>query len=308
MDKELLNVDKVEIQTADSAPFYSYRKVVKCLSDGVSLYTDNLGQVAKLTAPMVMLLAVMSVVCTLPVFSPMTAEVYVWIPVYLLFAAVMCLFVSVCYSYVMKKKVVVKDDIKVVELYNLAWLKCSRALFAGGVMLLVYAVYGACIWLIGSNMPASLVWKIVMACCSFILFLVFVAFSVPMQTATSAVLLERGTLLKTYFTGYKHGLKTWFRLFALTIMLVIIMCFVALLLLAPWYVVQMIDVASAQSVLNGDSVSISSGFVLAKNAVTFISAVLCLHLICVVLFVNAYFYASVKVDMKEREANEIPLI
>ncbi len=297
-----------EQKASESSPFYSYRKVIKCLSDGVSLYTDNLWQVGRLLAPVVAVLALMSVVCGLPVLSQLVSVPYVWIPVFLLYVAVACFFTSVCYAYVMKRKVAGKDSVTIAEMYNLAWRKYPRALFAGGLMLVLNAAYGVCAWLLAGSMPESLVWKVVVTCCSFLLFLVFVALSVPMQTASSAVLLERGKLFKTYFTGYKYGMKSWLRLFSLTVMLVIIMCFVSLMLLAPWYVMQMIEMSSAQSVMNGDSVSLSGGFVIAEYVVTFVCAVLCLHLCCVVNFVYAYFYASAKADIREREENEIPLI
>ncbi len=305
MEEQVLNTDNLQQVQSDSTPFYAYRKVVKCLSDGISLYTDNLKQLILLTWPYILM--GLGVGVALGWCIPYLG-VYGGIATLVLGFLLMSYLVSVSYAYVMKKCVVKKDKPTWREVYNLAWRKMPRILFAGAVSLCVWGVYVFLMRWTLMSLSHDLIGLILMSAIGFLLTVAVLVVVTPMNLANSAVLLDRTPLLKTYFTGFKYGMSTWLRLFSLVVMISIITLVVILLLCAPLYVLQMIDFSSAQSILSGDSVNLPSGLAYVKCAVILICGFLMCHLCIVNSFVYAYFYASTKADIKEREANTVPLI
>ncbi len=301
MDKELLNTDTVDLQKADTTPFYSYRKVIKCLSDGISLYTDNIWQFTRLTMPMVLPAALLAAV-----FAALTNG---WLIVLgLIFLFVYPFYRCVTYSFVIKKCVVGKDSLPFSEIYKFAWRKSPRMLlFANIVQWFIILATSFCIapfyWL-----PESLPLIVVKVVLLIVAILAQLILCLPTELAVPAVMLNRGNMLTDFFTGYKYGFISWLRLFTLAILVSLIIVFAVILLGSPILVLNMIDLSSVASLNCGDSVTLPTGFAFIRAIMVFFSVFILVYICTAVRFAFVYFYASTKVDIKEREANEIPII
>jgi hypothetical protein len=131
--------------------------------------------------------------------------------------------------------------------------------------------------------------------------LLFVAVTVPLYMAISVMMLERNGIFTDLKRGYVLGWKKWGRVFALEMLVVILILIAALFVMAPAYVLSLMQHSATLSRMQGDAVDIPAYFSVITIGSLFISSlVMSVFMLCRYL-PHAYLYATAKLEESDEE-------
>lgn len=305
-------------ENLSSPAFYSYRNIGKCLSAGISFFTDYFRHWLWLTLPLAVPLAVlMGLQLYLSSDMHLYAESAATFLTLLAANAVLLIILIVLFEgfvYHMINKHAQGIDLQLVTMrtaYTRRWLGLSlRALLTNVLVLipilLVITVFVAtAVWWIDLNDAIEAISFIAIA---IIVLLIVLLLLLPAQLCLPSVMLNKGSFFKSFWTGYKWGWKKYGRVLALSLLVCIGVAIISQLLTLPASVLLLLQQAATASKLAGDAVDLPSYLEPFAITVLILSSYLSVLLMFVERIPMAYMYASVKTDIEEEESKKLPLI
>ena len=278
---------KSENDNQKELPFYSYRKVSKCLSAGISFLTDNFLHLIKLSLPV-----------TIPFTLVFAASIYLssdatlfadpmnlWMSEGVLTFLLLLLsaaFVGFIYNMVrFKSEDIDLKTVRMKDSYKQPFFKLTvNALIVTLIFIVVAGGFGYLMMKsmlreahgmaeVGENIAITS-----------LLFLIMIAVFIP-----SGFCLPNVDLLVSIIVGI-----------------------ISLLLVSPAIVITLLQRNASLSLLEGDAVNLPSLFPLWAVLILIISAFLLTIVTWIQYLPLAYLYASVKEDMEQEEKSKIPMI
>ncbi len=306
-------------KSAWNEPFFKERTIGKCVSDGISLISNRFWKIIKLALPVIAFAALCITVVTF-VFCNAEMEMSVsensllygllmfmlLVPLALLTAfAYRCVDVykerlnifSVGYKYIYNK-VFGRKTLVALVIFGIAALVilCFSLIMPPLVNLFVpdetlpQQHYGIS--------PASLIVFTFFA-------VIFIIFYVPLIMAMNVMMINNHGLWSDFKKGYALGWKKWGRLFALDVMINVIVFVMAVFLLAPAYVISIMQHSATLSRLQGDAVDIPAYFSAITLLILFLSSLLCTVIFITKVLPHALFYANVVCEDKQEDNNSV---
>ena len=283
-------------KSAWNEPFYQTRSIGKCLSIGISFLSNRFLQIMKLALPVICILALFT---TIVVYVRCDASLEYSIGQTLLF------------------KVFVDVNIEGLNVYSVGYKYLYNKRFFNNVIIAlivsaIFVIVAVCLYLlaslliqwIGPNENASMVqggFSITHIAVGAGAVLLFVAVTVPLYMAISVMMLERNGIFTDLKRGYVLGWKKWGRVFALEMLVVILILIAALFVMAPAYVLSLMQHSATLSRMQGDAVDIPAYFSVITIGSLFISSlVMSVFMLCRYL-PHAYLYATAKLEENDEE-------
>ena len=289
-------------------PFFAYRNLQQCLSQGISFLTDHFLRFLWLSCPVA---APLALLLALLVFHACYLRYYVGGPAATVLLAIVSLIILLCASayigfihrlLVRHKEGLSFDRLPFRKAYDrLFWRLSLYALVVNIFTLLIAAVciaFGWAVdhWVIGSHPPFfHWAWASLIA-------LLLILVLCPVNQCWAACALSGKSLWAALLSGYRLGWQRWAKVFSLSLLTSIIVCGVSLLLLSPAGVVALTQMSATQSQLAGDTVILPAGFAVSTFVILFISMAICSLLNWVQLVPQAYLYASFSTQAASEEA------
>lgn len=309
-----------QIENKQTEAFYKYRGVIKCLSEGISFITNNFTHIIKLTLPVTLLF---SAIAAGLIYLLSDSRLLLFADTYLstgnnsmLFSYIMilllavllcivsCFFIGIIYRcIVIHSHNLPLKNFKIMSVYKIA-VKYALKYYCYSLLLgIVGMAIGVIITtpvLIPSDGNALLFAKIGI---TVVLMVAFIVLCLPFNISQPAIYLCKGKFFAAICYGYKKGMKIIGKIFCLSF-LVGMLCFVIMMVLAFPSVIMINSYYSATlSQMNGDFVSMPSGFGLWYYLILFVTCYLYTFTIWIQSVPFAYLYASIKSDEKEEKKN-----
>lgn len=305
-------------ENQSSPVFYSYRNIGKCLSAGISFFTDHFRHWLWITLPLAIPLALLlGVLLYLSSDMRLLAESSATYLTILgidtvLIVLLTVVFEGLIYHLIYKhSQAIDMQSVTLRTAYDRRWLLFSlRSLLVSllilvPVLLVVCALVAVAVWAIDfQNAFEAVVFMMIAIVLLFMLIIVLI----PAQLCLPSVILGEGRFMQKFWTGYKWGWRKYGRVLGLTLLVGIGVSIISQLLTLPATVLMLLQQAATASQLAGDAVDLPS--YLAPFAI--IVLVLAGYLSVLLMFVGrtpmAYLYASVKTDIEEEESTKLPII
>ena len=289
-------------------PFYSYRSVQQCLSQGISFLTDHflrfLWVSCPVAAPLALLLALLVFhACYLRYYVGDQADIVLMAIVSLLILCCASAYIGFIHRLIVRHKEGLSfDRLPFRKAYDrLFWRLSLYALVVNLFTLLLAAVctgFGWAVdhWVVGGRPPFfHWAWGSLIA-------LLLILVLCPVNQCWAACALSGKSLWGALLSGYRLGWQRWAKVFSLSLLTSIIVCVVSLLLLSPAVVVALTQMSATQSQLAGDVVTLPAGFAVTTFLILFVSMVICSLLNWVQLVPQAYLYASLQTQAASEES------
>ena len=306
-------------RSAWNEPFFKERNIGECVSDGISLLSNRFWKIMKLALPVIALAALCFTAVTF-VFCNAELEMSVsespFLYVFLIFVLLIPLALLTAFAY--RCVDVYKERLNILSIgykyiYNKEFGKKALVAFiifgvAAAVMLCVSLIATPLINLFSADEPfpqqhygISPVSLIV-----FTLFaILLIIFYVPLIMAMNVMMINNHGIWSDFKKGYTLGWKKWGRLFALDVMINVIIIVMAVFLLAPAYVISIMQHSATLSRLQGDAVDIPAYFSAVTLLILFLSSLLCTVIFITKVLPHALFYANVVCEDKQDDNNTV---
>lgn len=302
-------------KSAWNEPFYQTRSIGKCLSIGISFLSNRFLQIMKLALPVICILALFT---TIVVYVRCDASLEYSIGQTLLFKVFATVAMTVAVAFVAAFVYRCVDvNIEGLNVYSVGYKYLYNKRFFNNVIIAlivsaIFVIVAVCLYLlaslliqwIGPNENASMVqggFSITHIAVGAGAVLLFVAVTVPLYMAISVMMLERNGIFTDLKRGYVLGWKKWGRVFALEMLVVILILIAALFVMAPAYVLSLMQHSATLSRMQGDAVDIPAYFSVITIGSLFISSlVMSVFMLCRYL-PHAYLYAMAKLEENDEE-------
>jgi hypothetical protein len=306
-------------KSAWNEPFFKERTIGKCVSDGISLISNRFWKIIKLALPVIALAALCITAVTF-VFCNAELEISVSenAVLYGLMICVLLIPIILLTAFAYRCVDVYKERLNIFSIgykyiYNKEFGKKTLVAF---IIFGIAAAGLVCISLIESSLinlfsaddafpqqhygisPVSLIVFTFFA-------ILFVIFYVPLIMALNVMMINNSQIWSDFKKGYALGWKKWGRLFALDVMINVIIIVMAVFLLAPAYVISIMQHSATLSRLQGDAVDIPGYFSIITLLILFFSSVLCTIIFITKVLPHALFYANVVCEDKQDDNNNV---
>lgn len=301
-------------------PFYSYRKITRCLSAGISFLTDNFLHIVKLSLPYVVALAVFqtalayigsnSSLLQVMMGNPEASSVSMVTLGIIVGLLLIAMFVAYSlYSGLVYRLIhIYSHDLPLKSLGYIQTLKssvkygikCGVFYLCLALIVIVFETIAFVPFFIPTEGRMYLAIKLgVLLAVLLALFFVIVPCAFSMQ----AIFLEEGKAYKNAVYGFKKGLKYWGKSFCLALLIGLLEMLLIFVLSLPSLSMAQCYQAATLSQLNGDAVVIPTGFNFWYLVVLFVTSCLISFIAWIGPTSFAYLYASMKTDEKEQANN-----
>ena len=122
--------------------------------------------------------------------------------------------------------------------------------------------------------------------------ILLILITIPFPMVFNKMIFERNGVLHDMKSGYLYGWKKWGRIFALVLMVGSLVALLAVMLMAPAYVISLMQHAASESRLQGDSVSLPAYVPYLTMLITFISSFIISIIVITANLPFAYLYAA----------------
>lgn len=313
----LTNKDTEIISDDRTSQFYKHRKILSCISDGISIFTDNFLQYTMATfiptTVVAVILAIFSFIilkyCANETFVMQTVlqSIVTWI---ILIIITLLLVLHTCISYVfIEHKCIKKHTLGLQHIYLISFKRLIRVLFFYLVNICTYVITGICLYYIFSKniveMNSHDFFNIFG--CSVAALLVII-YSLPYNLVLPTLMYEKVGLLNGFIRGYKLGVSIWVRNFTLFILLFFIKLILGTILLAPALIHFAIFKSYIDALVNGDSAYLPEVFIISLFVITFLTTIILIYFTTSLNISYIFLYSSAITDKKEKENNYIPIV
>ena len=314
MNNQTKNIEDEVIVKKEQKPFFIYRKVVKCISDGISFYTDNFLEFTLISLPFVVLLSLTSTF--IPQFSfileDIKADLLNFILQISIFGLLALLFTSILicitFEYLNQRYISNVGKINFISVYRNINGSLPKVLLYVLATLLLGIAFTSIFFFILSIESGRFVFEIikVIALCLFTLLSIFV--SVCYNMVLPSVMLGENKFIPNFLNGFKTGIFVFPKLLSASVFVVLVTSIISILLFSPIYVMTMVNTSANMSILNGDTVNLPEGFSLSLAITYFVVSLIYYYIHIALQMPFVYLYVSAKVDLDEKAKNELPLI
>lgn len=307
-------------ENQQSKPFYSYRGVNKCLSDGISFLTDNFTHIVKQSLPLALALSalqacVIFVVSDSKLLKMMLGQVafepsfFYWMGGLLLVMLLLYVAVAIVFQcYILRLIVIHSHNLPIkrfaaIPTYKISakyGLKFLGFLAAFCAMFVFVAALCVAPLFIKTEGTALMVTKVGVSMAMYIVLLVCV---LPLQISICSIFLRKGKMWENAWYGYKMGFKVWGKLFCLFLLIGILVMSVMYVLSMPATIMVNAYYAATFSQMSGDAIHLPAGFQFWYFVVLLLTSYLYTFTFWVRSVPYAYMYAAVKSDEKEEAKN-----
>lgn len=293
-------------EAAGAETYFRHRSVGECISGVLGVYTSRFVDFSKHFLPLLLLLALCVTVCVygtelLLLGKSEDGGMLAWMaPAVVLGFALYSVVDAALYVYYGADK----EDLDLGSRSLAGFFKKSVSLFPKVLVVnIIVLLYWAAALYVSALVLSVKVDEIGTAVVVYIslslLLMVFIAFAFPFGTARVAALNEGGNVLLSLLRGYKTGAVKLGKVATLKIVLAIIGFIAFVLLAAPAAVVSLIQLYSAASVLEGDSVSLPASTEALVACVMFLSVLLASYLVAFMRIPVCALYGSLCYDKRE---------
>lgn len=309
-------------ENQQSEQFYTYRGISKCLSAGISFLTDNFLYLIKISLPIAILYSIIN-----GALAYFLSDTHISQSLYTIVGGantsglgvvisflLLCLlsYASTCFmlGLLYRLMCIHSHDIPLDKDNMLSTLKFSAK----------YGVKAFCFYLIPlfivlafstvshyalmKNIANGAVFPWLTLGIVILIVIALLVFALPLSIALPAMYLEKGNAFKNCLYGYKKGIKSWGKVFCLSLLLVMLVGLIDFVLLMPALSMISCYHAATDSILNGDAVTMPSGFHFWYAIVLFVSYFILFFVSWVSHTPFCYLYASIKSDELEEAKNQ----
>ncbi len=298
------NIETIIEDKEVKQPFYSYRRVVKCYSLGISFLTDNILFLLKVFSPLFAIFALVSTLSFMTFFQMVNLPVWFSV-VYALIQVCALVCVIAMVSRLFEQEALSKGFLG----YNfITLIKASRKQLmrtvcvfcvhiAVCVLFALPVVLSSLLMLKGKNMEQLTMAFLVVGAISMAMFAIALfAYAIPCVVAVPYSIMERGNVFKNMWKGFKSGYKVWGKCFGLSFLVAITVVIIAMMLFIPNSVLFGIQSSIMMSRSMGDPIYVPSFLTWLMPLVQFLTYFVSLLLVVVSYSSYVYLYASVKAD------------
>ena len=294
-----------EQKEASVEPFYRYRGVSKCLSEGISFLTNHFFRLLWLTLPVALPLA-FAIGALLFVQSDESLFLYssagtVWTIglaaiAFLLFAA---LIATIFQLLVVRSREEEWWRLRWRHVYGVDWLK--RIIPTLVVYVLQACVLALFVWVTFkiSGLQAEkdeLSLSVAKIVGYLVLAMGALAVLVPSSLCLPSAQLGEGGLFSLIWQGYRMGWRKWGKVFGLALLSSIIINVISLLLCSPAVLSFFVKKEAVASLLQGDAVALPSSFTFWASVLFVLTSYLISLVQLVGVVPQSFLYASIKSD------------
>ena len=307
----LINKDKATISDNNIHEFYKHRKILSCISDGISMYTNNMGKYAIATfIPTAIIAIIISIYAFLLLkhradetftLQSFLQDTVTWATVILI---TLFLALYTCVSYVFIEHICIhKHILGLRQMYMISFKRFLRVFFFNSINICTYAIAGIFLYYIYTeNYDFLAIGRGVVAT------LLIILLSLPYNTILPTLMLENAGFLKGFIKGYKLGFSIWVKTIALFILLFFIKLIFGAILFTPALVHFAIFKSYIDALINGDNAYLPEIFIISFAIITFLTTFILLYFATALNLPYTYLYSSAITDKKENENNYIPIV
>ena len=307
MDNEVNN------KSVWNEPFFIYRKINKCYGTAVSFISDRFLKIIKLALPVVIISAI-GITALLYMWCDAGIELsvtsYLWF--YVLAIGVSIITVSLVMAVLYR---IIDVNIEGLNVYSVGYRyvynrvfvnKFARAICFNLIVLAIGTLLVAAIHFIDSLIlthidPHDIDEKsfIINWTIRIVAFIIIMVILIPMYIPLNKLMLHNKGFKQSFLNGYKMGWTKWGKIFSLEVLVVITITIIALFVLAPAYVIALMQHSATLSKIQGDAVDVPEYFTYITILILFIASVFIVILMLFKFLPQAYLYASVLTDEQQ---------
>lgn len=319
MIKETVNANDVQTGGQKGNIFYKHRTISECISDGISIVTNNLFKYFLYTFAPIFLFAVLISVF-LYWFICLNSNIIIdfsLTPTFIIFSTIISLllitiisyFNAVAYTFVKYIGVnSVRQRFKLVHLHALkkiASISCVRIVL---ICVLGLIITGLCYISTFEFEEDSLVYEIGKIVVVVLLALISLFFYIPTTTINPSLIFGGDSVANNILSGYRMGVFAWRKTFMTFILLLIIKIVLGGLVLTPLISYSFAYKSYLISCLNGDGVTLPASFTISFIAVCLVTVITMIYFMSTLNMTYIYSYASISFDEEEKHTHTIPII
>ncbi|MBR3455464.1 MAG: hypothetical protein IKH26_09090 [Bacteroidaceae bacterium] len=308
------NNETVEVKDQDNR-FYKIRNTGKCLSEGVSLLTENFLRMLFLSLPVSIPYAVSSAILAMVATNLVAGVTTEKIIMFSVFSSISFLtligMLALVYRFV---EVRIADENLGKQTLNSIY---NRRFFALTLKSLFYVIITAvliCIavgllvlyTLIGSK-EMDLDKTTLKIVGLVLILLIFLTFAIAYRNVLPTVMLQKGSYLRSYLDGLKRGFRKWGKMMQISVLVFILVGVVSFLLSAPAIVFTFVQSSALASQLNGDAVNLPEHFETWMFITLLVTEFVTFFITMVYFSPLSFTYASIMTEEEEAEG-AIPMV
>ena len=296
-------------------PFFMFRKVNKCYSNAISFFTDRFWKIIKLALP-ILFLGAFGITVILYVLCYATFQIsFASSLFFCFFAIIVILFtLSIVISFLYR---CIDVNIESINLYSVGYKYIYNKIFFNRLLkafivvlvaFIIIALIGLGIYYINKVTTEDiltyehvLVKTWILGISGSVLLMVVL---LPLFMSLNTVMYNKKHIWFNLWNGYKLGWKKWGRVFALDFLITITISVLFLFVMAPAYVISLMQHSATLSRMQGDVVDIPFYFPWITALILFMSSMFLIILILMKFMPQAYLYASFVSEEKDEINNK----
>lgn len=317
-----LNNNTGEITGNHKRQFYRHRKIISCISDGISMYTDNFIKYTSFTILPVVFVSVL--LALLLAFAAPCIDIT---------AGGFILKKNSFYAYMAAAAVALLLAVLFISLFHAAsytFIECrylknnkldfksffSRSLKKVPPVLLMILVASLAITVtcVGTHCIMCLDFgdkiagEILKAVCLVVFLSLSIIFFTPLKLVMPSLIYGKGSICKRFKDGYMLGVATWQKTFTQMILTFMIKSVIGVVLLMPLMACVAICKSYVETIAGGDSAHLPNVFIVIITVTGVLTTIVLTYFMSTLNLPYLYLYSSAMADRAEREKNEIGII
>lgn len=295
--------------------FYKLRNTGKCLSEGVSLLTENFRRMLFLSLPVCIPYALSTAIVvqmsTYLVASTSTQTIAFFVVSGIL--SILCFIGMLALVY---RFIEIRADDGSLKpqtfksIYNRNFISLAlKALFFFAITLMLVGIVIVALYLyskIGTK-DMDLDKTILKLIGLVLVVLVFIIFGIAYNNVLPTLMLQKGNYFKATFDGLKNGFWKWGKMMQISVLVYLLETVVLFLLSAPSIVFTFVQSSALTSQLNGDAVNLPENFKTWMFITLLVTQFATFFIQMIYYTPMSFTYASIKTEEKEAKG-DIPLV
>ena len=308
---------ETEVNSNNSiSQLYKHRKTLLCISDGISMFTNNFTKYTISTLIPTVIVAILASIYSFLLLKYTANETFAfpnilqlnftWIALVLI---TVFLVLYTCISYVfIEYSCIKKYTIHFQQMFMISLRRFHRVFLLYFINICTWVIMAICLYYIFSKELSEINSHDILniSVCSIASLLVLIS-SLPYKIVLPTLMFEKVGLIKGFINGYKLGLRIWIKNFKLFILLLFIKLIIGVILLAPVFVYLALFNSYFEALINGDNVYLSKSFIISYVVITFLIMFVLIYFITALNLSYIYLYSSAITDKIEKENNYIPI-
>lgn len=294
------------MNVSKSEPFYRYRNINSCISEGISAFTDNIRQILLLTSPVLLVIAfiVSVIVMKSEIFFVSNLFHYIF-PFAILLQTLSTFYMSVLYSF-FEIKYLRNITLNFKHFYLLAGRKYLKLLSCNIIKLFLLIFAFSTFHLLHTlDTGGSLILWLLKYVISILLIILILFLYSSTELIAPTLIFSKKSILFGLKQGFKYGITSWnksLKLFSIILFLKIIF---TIFVLSPVMANSCIYKVYHNSIMNGDNATLTDGFHTYTFITFFVTIFFFFYLHSALSFPHFYLYATFVAKENDKKNNRI---